>query len=291
MCYGNVEGYLFAHGLKPPTPYPQQSSFFEAYLQACRKDPDAKRNHYYFDIMNQHSYGRATDLYDYAEVDWKLMRDYLHEEKPIWFTEMGYVDKNNGPFGGTPDEYCDYLLQAFAWGSSAGVERFFHFQLDNSNGHGLYAAMLGDPKPALTTYRDVLTYEFADAVFVAQLHGNKGIGFLSGKTPYTEVGKAGYDLFEFKSLGWEAAHSDGVCGYGPRCASVQIPAKTAHATFIDRHNNRTSLVARGGFYTLALSGAVSLAGWPTADDPKGKALGQPEHFVGGATSIIVEDLK
>ena len=99
--------------------------------------------------MNQHTYSRASDCFDYIAVDRKLMADYLGEDgrsKPIWISEMGYPDAG-GLFGGTADEYCDYLLQSFAWGELAGVERFFHFQLDNSNGLGLYDGMLGKPKP------------------------------------------------------------------------------------------------------------------------------------------------
>ena len=129
------------------------------YLESWN-EPDlpghARKKNYYFDIMNQHSYSRASDLYDYAEVDRTLMRKYMNTEKPIWFTETGFVDVG-GPWGGTADEYCDYLLQSFAWARLAGVERVFHFQLDNSNGHGLYKGMLGEPKPALTAYRDILT--------------------------------------------------------------------------------------------------------------------------------------
>src|SRR5690606_25990958 len=130
-------------------------SFFEEYLQALSEDDEAADNNHYFDIMNFHTYSRASDCYDYASIYNLLMNEYLGETKSIWITEMGMTDKQ-GTFGGTPEEYCDYLLQSYAWGVMGGVERFFHFQLDNSNGHGLYSGMLGEPKPALITYRDVL---------------------------------------------------------------------------------------------------------------------------------------
>lgn len=174
MCYPTFEGYLATHQLKPPTPYPAASSFFEDYLKACVADPEAKANNYYFDIMNQHSYSRASDLYDYVAVLRRLMQDYLKQQKPVWITEMGVTDKG-GMFGVSPEEYCDYQLQSFAWGSLAGVEKFFHFQLDNSNGHGLYAGMLDKPKPVLTTYRDVLVKEFADARLVKQRRQGSGL--------------------------------------------------------------------------------------------------------------------
>ena len=286
LCYPTFEGYLATHGLKPPTPYPSKECFFEDYLKECAKDPDAKKHNYYFDIMNHHSYSRATDLYDYLAVVRKLMQDYLGEQKPIWVTEMGIVDKG-GFLGCTPEEYCDYQLQSFAWGSLARAQKFFHFQLDNSNGHGLYTGMLGQPKPVLQTYRDVLVKEFADTEFVAQLHGSKGVGFLDGKSPFEGAGRDGYDLFEFRSLDGKRrilmAFADTT-----KALTVRVPARKAKATLIDRGNQRREIEAKDGAYKIALAGATSVAGWPASDNPKAKLLGQPEHLIGGATVVLVE---
>jgi len=288
LCYASVEGYLAAHNLKAPTPYPPKECFFEEYLKECVKDPDAKKNHYYFDAMNQHSYSRASDVYDYAAIDARLMQDYLGEVKPIWITEMGIVDKG-GPFGCTPQEYCDYQLQAFAWGKLAGVECFFHFQLDNSNGHGLYTGMLGEPKPVLATYRDVLLREFAGARFVRQLHGTKGVDFLAGHSAFDPAWKAGYDLFEFQRLDGKArilmAFAD-----TEKAVDVKIPAVKARATLITRDNQRREITARDGNYEVTLPGATNVGGWPAFGDNKDAvALGQPEHLIGGATIVIVEE--
>ena len=285
MCFANIEGYLFTHKLKPPTPYPPKECFFEDYLKECVRDPDAKKNHYYFDVMSQHSYSRATDLYDYAMIDRKLMHDYLGEEKPIWFTEMGFPDQG-GLLGGSPDDYCDYLLQSFAWGRVAGVEKYFHFQLDNSNTLGLYDGLLGNPKPALTTYRDLLVKEFADARLIAQQHGNAGVGFLKGNSPFQPSWKAGYDLFAFQYGArkiWMAFADTA------KPVEITVPAKRAHAVLIDRHNHRTPMTAHNGVYTLSLPGATHPTGWPTSPDPRAKALGEPEHLVGGATQILIEE--
>ena len=247
----------------------------------------SRAHDYYFDVMNQHTYSRATDAYDYIAVVRKLMKDYLgQEDKPVWITEMGMTDKG-GTFGGTPDEYCDYVLQSYAWGSLAHVDRFFHFQLDNSNGHGLYTGMLGEPKPVLTTYRDVLAAELAGARLVRQLHGSRGVGFLEGKSPFTGGGRDGYDMFEFaddRGRRIVMAFADGATD-----VRVTVPAMKRQATLIDRHNNRTTIRPSGSVYRLTLSGATSRAGWPSSDNPKAKALGSPEHLVGGATLLIVED--
>ncbi len=288
LCFANAEGYLYSHKLNPPSPYPPKSSFFEEYLKACVNDPAAKANNYYFDIMNQHSYSRATDLFDYSDINRNLMRTYLKQEKPIWITEMGWSD-SGGTWGGSADEYCDYILQSFVWGKLAGVERFFHFQLDNSNGHGLYTSMLGSPKPVLNTYREVLTKELADAKLSAQLHGNRGVGFLNGNSPYRPSWTTGFNLFEFKSSHRNrrilVAFAD-----TSKAVDVKILANAKSATLIDRHGNRCVVNASNGNYLLHLSGATNVAGWPTLNDAKSKALGTPEHLVGGPTMILVEQL-
>ena len=190
LCYGTIEGYLATHGLKAPTPYPPQVCFFEDYLKECVKDPDAKANHFYFDLMNQHSYTRASDLYDYVMINNKLMQDYLGEVKPTWITEMGITDTGKPGFDGTPEQYCDYVLQSFGWGKLAHVQRLFHFQLDNSNGCGLYQGMLGDPKPVLGTYRDVLARELADTDFVlSNCTATRASAFWTAIQPTTTGGR------------------------------------------------------------------------------------------------------
>ena len=306
LCYGTIEGYLAAHKLKAPTPWPPKECFFEEYLKECVKDPEAKQNHYYFDIMSQHSYSRASDAYDYVAIDNKLMQDYLGEVKPTWMTECGVTDtrdtKPGDVFACSPAEYCDYILQSFAWAKMAGVEKLFHFQLDNSNGHGLYTGLmadLGQPKPALTAYRDVLARELATARFIRQLHGSKGVDFLAGNSAFQPTWKAGYNLFEFQSGDGRRrvliafADTDGpVSGLTSTSKSVtaRIPATKAKATRITRDNQRTEIAAAGGFYEVRLDGATNTGGWPAVKDSKeGKALGVPEHLVGGATIVLVEE--
>ena len=285
LTFANVEGYLAAHGLQAPTIAPPASSFFEEYLRAAARDPDAKKHGYYFDVMNQHSYSRASDLYDYSAVVRKLMRDTMGEEKPLWITEYGATD-DGGVFGLSPETYADYVLQSYAWGKLGGVEKFFFFQLDNSNNHGLFASVPDQPKPALIAYRDVLAKEFAPAKFVGQLHGSRGVDFLAGNSAYRPTWKKGYNLFEFKDgdkrllMAWADT---------AKTVTVKVPAQAPSAILVNRFNQRREVRAKNGFYEIELPGATNLAGWPSArDNPKAVALGEPEHLVGGATQVLIE---
>jgi hypothetical protein len=174
----------------------------------------------------------------------------------------------------------------FVWGALAGVERQFHFQLDNSNLFGLYDGMLGDPKIALFTYRDVLTKEFAQARLVAQRHGARGIGYLEGNSPFRPTWKTGYNLFEFerqdgKTMWVAFADTD-------RAVKIQVPAKKDEAVLVNRHNVRRVIRAVDGQYSLELPGATNRRGWPLANDPAAKALGELEHLMGGETLIMIE---
>ncbi len=172
----------------------------------------------------------------------------------------------------------------------AGVQRFFHFQLDNSNTLGLYYDVPAKPKPALTAYRDVLAKELGGITSIKQLHGHAGVGLADGNSPYKPATwQSGYNAFEMAANGGRRrvlmAFTDTDKGM-----TIQLLAKVAHATLIDRHNVRTPIEAKDGKYEVKLAGATNRAGWPSVDDPKLKAMGDPEHLVGGATILIVEEL-
>ena len=146
--------------------------------------------------------------------------------------------------------------------------------------------MLGAPKPALTTYRDVLTKEFANARLIAQQHGSAGVGLLQGHSPFQPSWKTGYDLFAFQSgtrkLWMAFADTD-------KAVEITIPAKRAQAVLVDRHNHRTPIMAHNGVYALQLPGATNLARLADLPDAAARALGQPEHLVGGATFVLIEE--
>lgn len=145
------------------------------------------------------------------------------------------------------------------------------------------------PKPALTTYRDVLVKEFADAHLVAQLHGNRGVGLLNGNSPFHPTWSKGYDLFEFDT---QSGRKRILMAFADTSNSVdiKIPAKAATATIIDRHAKRSVIKAVGNTYSVHLAGATNSAGWPSVDNIKTQAMGTPEHLVGGASIVIVEEL-
>jgi hypothetical protein len=146
--------------------------------------------------------------------------------------------------------------------------------------------MLGPAKPAFTTYK-MMTHELNGAEFVAQLHGHPGVGFLEGNSPYQPSWTTGYNLFELKSGDGKKriliAFTD-----TNKPIDIKIPAKRESAILFDRLGNRRVINSANSFYQLHLPGATNVAGFPVDPDPRAKAMGAPEHLVGGATQIVVE---
>jgi len=147
--------------------------------------------------------------------------------------------------------------------------------------------MLGNPRPALYTYRDVLVAEFSDVKFSKQLHGTKGV-LLEGFDLWnnTDEWRAGYNAFEFKN-GDGSKRTVMAFADTAKDIDVKIPATPGveTAVMIDRHNNRQSITAVDGYYELTLEGTKNIAGWPFWDS----SLGDYENAIGGATIIIVEN--
>ena len=79
---------------------------------------------------------------------------------------------------------------------------------------------------------------------------------------------------------------------GKRQDMVRRLASGAHRCCVDKQGRMVlppEFCTKAGLQgEVTLAGATNLAGWPVADDPKAKALGKPEHLVGGATVVVIE---
>jgi hypothetical protein len=74
-----------------------------------------------------------------------------------------------------------------------------------------------------------------------------------------------------------------------KAVDLKIAASKNKATLITRNNQRREVEAHDGHYAVQLPGATNFGGWPSYKDNRAAtALGQPEHLVGGATIVIIE---
>src|SRR5206468_5886288 len=89
--------------------------FFDRVLDALVDDPLARRNDFYFDAVDVHTYGNPLNSYLVPLTFRRIMRDY-RIDKPVWITESNVLIRDDprvvagpGPFRATIDEQASYV--------------------------------------------------------------------------------------------------------------------------------------------------------------------------------------
>lgn len=131
--------------------WPPSSNWFPNFLNTVASDPQpALRDTYnqYFDAAAWHWYSNPRHLYEKTVEMRSLMADYGITGKSIWVNESGVSiwDEYPGPTGdpdspgrATTEEQAAWVLQGFAEGFAADVERIFFFQLYDDCGNGPFS--------------------------------------------------------------------------------------------------------------------------------------------------------
>lgn len=84
----------------------------------------------FFDLRNQHYYGKNVDIYGFAREELaQSERKAGIGDRAGWLTEIGYSLRRdeNGEWRDAELEQADYLVKAYAAGFAAGYERVFFF--------------------------------------------------------------------------------------------------------------------------------------------------------------------
>ncbi len=179
----------------PDPHWPPSIDWFPHFLSTVVSDPQpAMRDAHnqYFDAAAWHWYSNPRHLYEKTVEMRSLMASYGIVGKPIWVNESGVpvlgeapgpLDPDS-PFRATTEEQAAWVIQGFAEGFAADVERIFFFQLyddcgngpdsadafglirnpEGSKGTGVCAPhpnLPGVPRPAYTAYQ-VAADEFRD---------------------------------------------------------------------------------------------------------------------------------
>ena len=123
-------------------------AWFPSFLQIVASDPEPDmRDAYnqYFDVAAWHWYSNPRHLYERTIEMRSLMAQHGITGKPIWVNESGVPiwDEYPGPTWdpesptrATIEEQAAWVLQGFAEGFAADVERIFFFQLYDDCGNG-----------------------------------------------------------------------------------------------------------------------------------------------------------
>ncbi len=267
--------------------YWNDQGWFPDFLSALDGDPDRQTYGYYFDVSCWHWYSRPSQLYTYTNWARGLMEQHGIYGKAIWVNETNVPVWDDYPGQGwdtrdyraNMEEQAAYVIQAYAWGLAANVQRIFTFQLyDDYVGpgeayglnrnpnpspwgfpyQGPYGA--GTPRPSYTAY-GVASQYLSEATFLSR-DSSGGIERLQFDLPYDHRLR----------VVWNTT---------PNPRTAYLPAFASHATLVDQTGTTSTIYPSGGQYVLALPVATcnNIPGNPS------------DYMIGGKPYLVVEDLQ
>ncbi|MBI4320816.1 MAG: hypothetical protein HY675_20175 [Chloroflexi bacterium] len=278
-------------------PYNNQE-FFPRFLEIIAKDSTAPSNNYYFDILPLHLYGRASTFFDLplgyvGKPDFLGFHNMMRAkgfDKPIWINEAGVAvwdtgTGKNAPGRATMDEQASYVIQAFAYGLAAGVEKVFVFQLyDDGAGaidppsqqpaeyYGLISNT-GVPRPAYTAYQVAAKY-FGGAKLVTRVNFNRtGDPDVKGFDIITLYGTPNGKI----TTAWS--------NDGGKAVPIQIPGISGSATLVDKSGRQQTVAPTNGVYSVTLAPATNNNNF---DCYTSRGCSPYDFIIGGNPIILVE---
>ena len=275
-------GYLSAHSANPNAKVltagvtywtdikENRRQYFDRFLDQVAADPTAKDHNQYFDAASVHLYINPDGLYKVPVIFHQLMQAHGFD-KPIWINETNtipYDDPvNAGTDRSTPrdlrsslDEQASFILEGFAMGLAAGVDRIEVYKMkdgdgDVINGQALVTANY-QPRPAYVAFQLAASYfSHANSAKLFSTKELREVVFDEGNRRVTAL--------------WTTK---------PVSLSISVPASGPSAQVIDQYGNSKSVAAQNGQYLVTLDPATMHT---NQDDPNG-------YLIGGHPLLIVE---
>jgi hypothetical protein len=267
--------------------------YLASLLEVAARDPTARRNNWYFDVVAVHTY--ANPLNSYTQP--MLMRRILAArgiDKPIWIPESNVVPADDGkapvwpgPYQATQDQQASYVIQSLALGIAAGVERQAIYKLlDELPEDGQYFGVVrndGTVRPAFVAFQVAAKYMNNVRWASYTWDGSED------PTSYDEID----DLIDANrgrhQWPWPGQVQRVVLERGDRRTTVvwnttpwpvraELPAAAPSALAVSQYGDYGELVARNGVYTVDLEASTHNA------DPHDRTL----YLVGGRPWILEE---
>ncbi len=255
----------------------QQQAWLKAFLDQLEKDSARMANNYYFDIIPWHWYSRSSDIYWRVRAAEVLLKERGILGKKMWVNESNAPacgePPNNAPCEGrqwnsgtaTLEEQAAFVIQAFAWGLAAGLDRLFIFQLyddGNSSSYGLIRND-GTARPAYAAYKVASSY-------------------LNGATSASRRAVGDAEVVEV----WATPSGE------PRRRLTVAWSRTSQPiqVEIDAISTSAKLVNQdGGWITVTSSNGKYLIALPAATNNRSFDLNTSNDFIiGGKPKILVE---
>ena len=237
-------------------------------LRLASQDPTAPANGWYFDGVVLQLYNDPANLRD-IPLEYRRRLAEFGLDKPIWINETNVApwDDPTHPlsadwFRATQDEQASFIIQAFAYALTAGVERISVYKmLDDpdlpveAEPFGLVRAD-GTPRPAYTALQ-VATRHFAGVT--------SGEVYRQGDVVRIVLHRKGERI----SVVWNQS---------PQPAEASIAAIADEAILVSKSGDSRAVVPDRGIYRLPLEPATyhTIPGLPDA------------YAIGGSPLILVE---
>ena len=240
--------------------------YFERFLDVVAQDPTAPDHNHYFDVVTLHIYFKPQTVYEIVSFFRQAMQQH-GMDKPLWINETNAAPSHDPGwpvheprFVISLDEQASYVIQAFALGLAAGVERIAVYKMidkssdvhANPEPYGLVRAD-GSLRPAFHAYQVVTTYfvGFRQASLVRR----------------GEIDQVTIDRGErTTTVLWNRS---------PATQTITVQAIASQAILVNKEGEIRTLTAGNGQYVLTLPGAL-------CSDPTG-------CFIGGSPLLLVEE--
>ncbi len=235
--------------------------FYKQVLDLAAADPEAAAYNGFFDVMSVHFYSRSDNTYDRVlEIRNEVAARV--GDHPIWLTETGapmWLSGGDPPdYWLTEDEEAAYLIQSYANGLAAGLERYYFFRAHDDGMAEPYGLLRNDQtlRPAYLAYQVAARYLQGENQ-VTRVATTRTVRVTLWGTPRGKI-----------SVLWNRT---------PNPVTYTLPAAMPQATLVDRWGVTRTITATQGVYTLSLPVATA----NLASDPT-------DYIVGGDPLLLIE---
>ncbi|MFN0071841.1 MAG: hypothetical protein ACKVVP_10180 [Chloroflexota bacterium] len=265
-------------------------------MEVLKTDRDREKHDNYFDILALHTYGNPLNSYAIP----KLAKEWLDVrglKKPIWINESNVVPYNDPvqplpavEMRATLDEQASYVIQSYALGIAAGVERHAIYKmLDEEPEGGQYYGLIrndGSTRPAYTAYQVAASY-FTNVT--SAFYTWPG---LPGPASTADIYRILDSVQTRPQFIWPAQVSQVVMERGDRRTTVlwnnspaevetSFSAASKNATLVTKYGQAFPIAARGDRYFITLHGSTNNS------DERDRSI----YLVGGEPVIVDEPVE
>ena len=232
-------------------------------LDIILTDPQAPNENFYFDAVSYHSYYDPRQILDIGAEARRILEERGLGNKPIWLNETNappsddYLEPGqvSAGFNVSLEEQSAFVIQAFALGLAAGMDRIAFNQMRNEPEAVVLDGLLradNSRRPAFAAFRTVTTYFAAVQDARWQQFGNVFVVTLDRDGQTTTVL-------------WNLSSSPTV---------FTLNAIAPQAVLLDEQGNQQAVTPANGVFNIELPGAICSSGGGCV--------------IGGAPRLVVE---